>query len=248
MLLLLFSFPSFPSPPPPPCFPNIFSHSSFPIFAVAVALNANPRHLITALSAAECSWLSLPTFTNTSTVSISLLLIAAGLQCSNATASIVNIACTVCLSPSPECTADSPLAFEEKVVSSTTLVNDAIVAAYTLTGDGCMFFSVITEHIASKAEITLLLSGCCERLCLSYRTRIGSSKAKCADTSDELVFVDIVFLSAAADIFSLSLSLSDEIGKCLLRRRRPLTPKCASLFTNAKKGRVFREKTKRDEK
>jgi hypothetical protein len=139
-----------------------------------------------------------------------------------------------------------PPAFEESS-SSTTLVNDAIVAAYTLTGDGCMFFSVITAHIASKAEITLLLSGCCERLCLSYRTRIGSSKAKCADTSDELVFVDIVFLSAAADIFSLSLSLSDEIGKCLLRRRRFDTKVRFAFHERKKKAKVFLER-KRTEK
>jgi hypothetical protein len=110
-----------------------------------------------------------------------------------------------------------------------------------------MFFSVITAHIASKAEITLLLSGCCERLCLSYRTRIGSSKAKCADTSDELVFVDIVFLSAAADIFSLSLSLSDEIGKCLLRRRRFDTKVRFAFHERKKKAKVFLER-KRTEK
>jgi hypothetical protein len=61
------------------------------------------------------------------------------------------------------------------------------------------------------------------------------------------VFVDIVFLSAAADIFSLSLSLSDEIGKCLLRRRR-FDTKVRFAFHERKEGKsVFREKTNREE-
>jgi hypothetical protein len=63
------------------------------------------------------------------------------------------------------------------------------------------------------------------------------------------VFVDIVFLSAAADIFSLSLSLSRmklENVFCAAAAAA-LTPKCASLFTNAKKAKVFLER-KRTEK
>ena len=61
------------------------------------------------------------------------------------------------------------------------------------------------------------------------------------------MFVDIVFLSAADDIFSLSLSLSDEIGKCLLRRRR-FDTKVRFAFHERKEGKsVFREKTNREE-
>jgi hypothetical protein len=61
------------------------------------------------------------------------------------------------------------------------------------------------------------------------------------------VFVDIVFLSAAADIFSLSLSLSRMKLENVSCAAAALTPKCASLFTNAKKAKVFLER-KRTEK